>query len=426
MNARGSSVAMRIAGLFVAGLLLPAAGLGQWTQWGGPTRDFVCHDVGKLAASWPEGGPPKLWERPLHEGYTSILCDDGVLYTMCYEGDPQTDGKEVVLAIDAKTGKTRWETKYDAPSKPDMRPDFGPGPMSTPLIVDGRIFAVGATCKFHCLDQKTGKILWGHDLMEEMGASHMGFGYGASPLAWKDNVLLSVGGETGAVVAFDQKTGKVKWKSEKVGSAYASPQIAKVAGEPQIIAVLGKQVVGLNPDTGKTLWQADIKEQSTLSTPIWDANDQVLFVSAAYGGGSQAFKLNKTDDGFKPEELFYSRKLRVQHGTMIRVGDMVYGSSGDFGPVMMCAMDAHTGDVAWRKRDYKKSNLVRAGEKLIILDEDGWLMLATATPEDLTIHSKVKLLEHQAWTAPTLIGTTLYLRDRKTMMALDLGERAQS
>ena len=60
--------------------------------------------------------------------------------------------------------------------------------------------------------------------------------------------------------------------------------------------------------------------------------------------------------------------------------------------------------------------------KLIILDENGVLAIATATPEKLTIHSQAQLLEHTAWTAPTLIGTRLYIRDRKHIMALDLGK----
>jgi hypothetical protein len=62
-----------------------------------------------------------------------------------------------------------------------------------------------------------------------------------------------------------------------------------------------------------------------------------------------------------------------------------------------------------------------ADGKFIILDEDGNIGLATPSPQGLTVHSKVALLDHNAWTIPTLVGTKLYVRDRKTIMALEVG-----
>jgi hypothetical protein len=48
------------------------------------------------------------------------------------------------------------------------------------------------------------------------------------------------------------------------------------------------------------------------------------------------------------------------------------------------------------------------------------LALATPTATGLDVHSRVQLLDKVAWTPPSLAGTTLYVRDRKTLMALDL------
>ena len=55
-----------------------------------------------------------------------------------------------------------------------------------------------------------------------------------------------------------------------------------------------------------------------------------------------------------------------------------------------------------------------------MLDQDGVLALATPAAEGLKVHSRVQLLERFAWTPPTLAGTRLYVRDRKTLVALDL------
>jgi outer membrane protein assembly factor BamB len=112
--------------------------------------------------------------------------------------------------------------------------------------------------------------------------------------------------------------------------------------------------------------------------------------------------------------------MRVHHGTAVRVGDTVYASSGDFGPAFVVAANVKTGDVLWQDRSFSKANFLYADGKLIILDEDGKLALATVSPAGLKVLSQVELLKKISWTAPTLVGTRLYVRDRKTLIALDL------
>ncbi len=171
--------------LIANGCAPPAA--AQWTQWGGPNRDFSCDSTG-LADQWPADGPREIWSREIGGGHSSIVVDGDTLYTMC-----RRDDQDAVLAINAQTGATVWETEYDAPTKPDMWLDFGPGPHSTPLIVDDRVFTVGAMVHLNCFDKQTGKILWSHDLMEKLGTSNMRRGYGASPIAYQDTIILTVG-----------------------------------------------------------------------------------------------------------------------------------------------------------------------------------------------------------------------------------------
>lgn len=57
----------------------------------------------------------------------------------------------------------------------------------------------------------------------------------------------------------------------------------------------------------------------------------------------------------------------------------------------------------------------------MLLDQDGRLTLATATPKGLTVHSQCQVTERYSLTAPTLVGKTLYIRDLKRILALDLG-----
>jgi outer membrane protein assembly factor BamB len=121
-----------------------------------------------------------------------------------------------------------------------------------------------------------------------------------------------------------------------------------------------------------------------------------------------------------PEKVWASNKMRVHFSTAVRVGDMVYGSSGDFGPAPLTAVDVKTGTIAWQDRSFPKASFVYADGKFIVVDEDGNLALANFSPQGLKVVSRAPLLHNNAWTAPSVAGGRVYLRDRSTMMALDL------
>jgi len=113
--------------------------------------------------------------------------------------------------------------------------------------------------------------------------------------------------------------------------------------------------------------------------------------------------------------------MRVHIGTVIRPGDYVYGSSGDFGPSFVSAIDVRTGRVVWQDRSVSRAQLLYADGKLILPDDDGRLGLAAVGPDGLKVLARANVLENLAWTPPTLAGTTLYVRDRKNIAAFDLG-----
>lgn len=397
-------------------LACPAWGEGSWRQWGGPSRDFKSDTAG-LALSWPEGGPKLLWSRPLGDGYSGIVAEDGRLYTML-----SRDDHEIAIALDAATGKTLWETEYPAPAPPELNLEYGPGPYATPALAEGRLFTAGTTLWVHAFDTTNGQICWSKDLVAELGVVLQQRGFGASPLVYKDLLIVTPGGEGTAVVALRRMDGQLVWKSQSFRSSYSSPILVNVDGEDQLIVAMGPDRAGLDPLTGKLEWRITLRGESSnvMSTQIW-GDDNILFGSAAYTDGSRAIKLSKKNGKFVAEELWYNSRMRVQHSTMVRLGDYVYGSSGDFGPPMLTAIHVHTGALAFRHRGFGKANLIAAGEHLLILDEDGVLALGTPGDDGIEIHAQAEVLEHEAWTSPTLIDRHLYVRDRKQIKAFDLG-----
>lgn len=399
-----------------------------WLQWGGANRDFKSNATG-LANRWPKEGPTKLWERPLGDGYAAVLSDGDTLYTSYSirdKADP-LKGQEIIVALDAKTGKTRWEHKYDVPWTKDLQMEFGPGPHSTPIVVGDKLYNVGSTAKFFCLDKKTGKEVWSKDLHAEFKADLMIRGYGSSPMAHKGNIIMPVSKEKGsAIIAFDQATGSVAWKGGEFVPGYASLIAITVEGVEQIVAFTGTSVDGLDPTNGKSLWTVAHPTQWTanISTPVWGAEDNHLFISSAYGMGSRGVKLEKAGSQIAAKEVWFNPRLKIQHADAVRVGEWVYGSSGDFGPGFLACVNAKTGEFGWRQRGIAKANVVFADGKLIVLDEDGYLFLVKADPEKYRLLAKSPILfKKTAWTVPTLVGRTLYVRDREKITALDLGDR---
>ncbi|HZS04454.1 MAG TPA: PQQ-binding-like beta-propeller repeat protein [Blastocatellia bacterium] len=386
----------------------------EWPQLGGPNRNFM-PDAKGLAASWPAGGPKRLWSRDLGAGHSQVIVDQGRLYTMYSRGD-----QEFVIALDAATGKTVWEHSYAA-SRQGLDLEYGEGPHATPLLVGNLLYTVGVDAKLHALDKQTGKVLWSHDLWKEFNGSLQDRGYSCSPLAYKNTVILTVGGPGQALMAFDQKTGAVVWKKQDFELSPSSPTIINVDGQEQLLTFLGDHVVGMNPTNGELLWSHPHKCDwgLNITIPVWGP-DNLLFCSSAYSGGSRVLQLSQAGGKTTVKELWAGRRMRVHHGTIIRLGDLAIGSSGDFGPAPLTAVDVRTGNVVWQDRSFPKSTFVYADGKLILLDEDGNLALATLSPQGMKVISKASVLTSKAWTAPTLAGTKLYVRDRKMMMAFDL------
>jgi outer membrane protein assembly factor BamB len=411
----------------VVALVTTAAGSagendGRWPQFGGPNQDFHA-PAGDLAERWPEGGPPKLWQRQLGDGYSSILYAEGRLYTMYRRGE-----EEVVVCLDASDGETVWEYAYRSSPPEGHVAEFGRGPRSTPLLVGDRLFAVGVAGRMHALDRKNGELLWAHDLWgEEFGGNFLLHGYASSPVAYRDTVIVLVGGEGASVVAFRQADGTVAWKAQSFENSYCTPQILEVAGEEQLVTFMAAEVIGVDPADGELRWSYPFENQFaqniTLPTLV---EGRYLFLSA-YQVGARGLELTRNERGeMEVAEIWSTRKIQYYHVTTVLDGEWIYGSTGLRAPAFMSAVNAKTGEIAWRSRGFAKANTVYADGKLIILDENGKLALATATPEGLTVHSEVELLERVSWTPPTIVGETLYVRDKTHLMALDLGRKGGS
>ncbi len=401
-----------VLGVVVAGGKKPT---GSWTQWGGPTMEFRADSTG-LKSEWPTEGPKELWSRDLGDGYSAVLVENGRAYTMYRAGE-----QEVVVALDAATGKTVWQHAYAAKTSEGHVHQFGDGPRATPLIAGNLLFTIGVSGDMNALDKKSGKVVWSHALWDEYKGSVLDHGYSSSPVAYKDSVIVLVGGEGNAIMSFKQKDGTVRWKSQSFKNSYSTPRVLRVDGEDQIVAFMAEEAIGVDPDDGRLRWRFAHQNQwgQNVSMPVM-ADEQHLLISSPEAGAKGLKLTNVEGADTKIEELWSTRKIQFYHVNTVRDGDWVYGSTGTMGPAFLSAINIRTGEIGWRERDFGKANCVLADGKLYVLDEDGNLGVTTASPTDLVVHSKVKILDGVAWTVPTIAGTTMYVRDKQKLRAVSL------
>jgi outer membrane protein assembly factor BamB len=377
-----------------------------------------------LAASWPIEGPKQLWSRPLGQGHSAISADGTRLYTLYRPSVQGAHGdQEVVAALDARSGAAAWEYRFASPMEGARFGEYV-GPHSTPLVTDDRVFAAGSRKQLFALNKSDGTLVWSHDLIREYGAPEGDRGYAASPLLYRDLVIVSVGGSNQALAAFNAKTGALVWKSGDVDQAPGSPILIDIDGQAQIVYFGGNAIAGFDPASGRQLWSHSHPTSASLniSTPVWMPSEKLLFISSAYGHGSRMLELRRSGDKTTVTERWFNNRIRIHFGNAIRIGNHVVGSNGDFGPVSLTAVDVATGSIAWQDRSFARAQLVYADGKLLILDEEGNLGLVSVGPRGLQILGKAQILESVAWTPPTLIGTTLFVRDRKTIAAYSLAK----
>jgi hypothetical protein len=289
------------------------------------------------------------------------------------------------------------------------------------------VCGAGATAILVCADKLSGKLVWRHDLWNEYQGTFLGIGYSSSPLAYGDTIVVQNGGIDASVLAFARDTGTLRWKSQSFRNSNSSPILANVGGQDQVIVFMHRDVAGFDPASGRPLWSrpavgpSDWNFHFNIATPLWTAEDGLLFLSAAYGIGSRVLQLTRKGDRTDVSELWQSGRMRVHHENAIRIGDVVYGANGHLGPAPFSAVHIRTGKVLWQDRTFSHAMALYADGKLILLDEEGLLGLATPSPAGLKVHATSRLFDSRSWTVPTLIGTTLYVRNRSFVVALHMG-----
>src|SRR4051812_12201000 len=243
----------------------------DWPQWRGPNRDGVWTET-HILSSFPSTGLVPKWKVPVGFGYSTPIIQNEMLYLSDLLAE-KPNVHERVLCFNARSGKRVWMSEHDA-SPPDwfFTPEQMRGPGPTPIIHNGRIYALSMFSTLKCLDAGTGTVTWKHDLATEYQLPPSSLD--ASPLIDGNLLIAAIGGKPAAgVVAFDVVTGREIWKALSEFATWSSPVIISAGGTRQLIVWMRQSITSLNPTNGAVYWREPTVSGgspgfSAVSTPV--------------------------------------------------------------------------------------------------------------------------------------------------------------
>ena len=409
-----------LAGLLLSHLTLSLGWAADWPQWRGPWRDGHAAPGSPDIVALPKELKP-VWKLSIGPGFSSPIVASGKLFYL----DAQNE-KEVVHALDPATGRELWRHEL-AEAFGD---EWGSGPRSTPFADGDLLFVQSCNGEFRCLSQADGQPRWRMNFAD-YGVKFLGSkanegtatrrGNNGSGVADEERVYVPVGSVKGAtIVAFDKRTGKEIWKSLNDEAAYSSFLITTLAGVKQLVAFTADALVGLDRTTGKTLWRVPFRTAAKrhAAMPVI-VGDTVLVNSHTFG--LAATRIAKEGDELKASPAWANKALKINVSTPVLVGDHVYcqGPSHDY----VCA-EATTGKLVWSAPGFGKatkdnSSTIAIGKNLLVLTEDGQLVLMEATPVKYTELGRLQVCGN-TWSHPAFADGKLYVRDGRELICLGL------
>lgn len=402
-----------------------SARASDWAQWRGPKQDGISPETG-LLQDWPAGGPKLVWNvAGVGNGYSTVATVGDRILTAGEVG-----GQSSVICLNAKDGSKVWATAIGKTGTAGCCNAGGPRSAPTIDVAAGLVLAHSQYGEAAALNLKDGKEVWKKDTMKELGARLPVWGFSSAPVVDGDQVLFTICGAEGTVVALDKKTGKLIWQSElkdssKDNAIYSTLVVATIEGVKQYVQLTDISIAGINPADGKLLWRADRPgKTAVIPTPVVFGN--LVYTTSGYGVGCNCFEVKKNGNKFEAAELWNNKQMVNHHGGVIRVGPNVYGHSDSKG---WTCQDIKTGNVLWQDKSFGKGSIAYADNRFILRQEDkaGPIALIEASPTGYKEHGRFDQPNRSgqmAWPHPVISNGKLYIRDEDRLLCFDVSAKA--
>lgn len=428
-------------------LFATASFADDWTGWMGNNRDGVYRETG-IIDEVPSDGLKVKWRNPIHGGYAGPAVADGIVYVFDYESQSgkafnnpgkraNLKGKERLIAFDVQSGEKRWQHAYDC----DYSISYPAGPRCTPTVDGDHVYILGSEGDLKCLTTSDGEVVWERNLKTDFMVEAPIWGFAAHPLVDGDLLYTMVGGPGQGIVAFDKKTGDVRWKSLDAKTGYCPPSIIDAGGTRQLIVFHPEAIASLNPSDGNEYWSIPIAPSYEMSVarPMIDGN--LMYVSAIH---KEAVLIELAKDRPAAKELWRGEPKNSVHSansTVMFVDGVIYGTDCNEGTLI--AVSSKDGSRLWETfeatqptetRFFKHGTafITRIGEtdRYLVMSETGDLQMAKLTEKGYEDLGRFHVLEPTGecfgrdvvWSHPAYANRTAYIRNDKEIVAVDLAE----
>jgi outer membrane protein assembly factor BamB len=399
-----------VALVFLAILVMPIEAQrasSDWPQWRGPSRDGSAPALAD-AKAWPERLTQK-WKVDVGLGYATPLVVGNRIYQFARKGE-----REVMMAIDADSGKVVWETGHAAPfTMMSATVQHGPGPKSTPIFNNGRLYSIGMTGIVTAYDAASGKQVW-----QKPGSTvvPMFTTHSFSPVIDRGLVIFHLGGhDEGALTAFDVTTGDLKWSWKGDGPGYGSPVLADFGGTRQIVTITQGKLVGVDSASGALLWERPfVSPNNTNSNTPVVAGD--LLIVSSNGPPTSALRVTRKNNAWAVETVWENADVPMRLSDAVLVGDVLFGlstrNSGQY-----FGVDVTTGKTLWTSdgRQAGHAAIAKAGSLLFSLEEDGELIVAQNSRTAFEPLRRYKVSDTATWAQPSFSGNRVFVKDLSSL-----------
>ena len=400
-----------LAGIVVTSLgsaLVAQGPTPEWPQWRGPNRDGVVPSFNE-PRTWPEQ-LTRRWKVDVGTGYATPLIAGNRVYIFSRQGE-----NEVMQALDADSGKSLWRTEYPASfTMNSAAVRHGPGPKSTPILSNGRLYSIGMTGTVTAFDAATGKQLWqkaGSSTLMPMYTSHS-----FSPLIERGLVIFHVGGHgKGALTAYDVNTGEVKWSWGGDGPGYGSPMVAEFGGVRQLVTNTQGKLIGIDPATGALLWEAPFESSNFTNSLTPVVVGQTVLLSNNVKPAT-AISISRQNNKWITATAWENPDGQTRMTNAVVLGDVIFGlSTRNMGQYY--GLDAKTGKTLWQSEPRQAGNasLLRSGNLVFSLEDDGELVIFRRNGAMFEQVKRYQLADSETWAAPAISGNRIFVKDVSTL-----------
>jgi outer membrane protein assembly factor BamB len=376
----------------------------DWPQFRGIGRDSKVTGF-KSPTAWP-AELKQEWKVNVGFGDATPVLSGNKIYLNTRQGND-----ELVICLDALSGKELWKTQYPSPAVTGPSGSH-PGPRSTPAIANGKIVTFGASAILTCLDANTGKVIWKR---ENPTNAVPQFFTGMSPLIIENTCIAHVGTkDNGEVIALDLNSGNEKWKWAGDGPAYASPSVMTIDGTKHLIVQTEKNLLALNFNDGKLVWQVATPVQQRFyncSSPYIDG--QTIYYTGQ-GTGMKAIKIEKSGGNFTTKEIWSNAGVGAKWNTPVLKIGFLYGFTDQ---KRIYCLNASTGETAWIDNVVNSdfATIVDCGSVIIGLPSTGNLIVFNPESAAYKEVVKYKVSDTPVYAFPIVAGNVIYIKDAESL-----------